>query len=236
MRLHLLDYILWLTSPTLLLGVWVAMHKRGLHREYPWFFNYIIFQIACTLVELALSHSHSGELYYFSFTGIALSSLLSIAVLHDLLKSGFQISGIAAKLSGFMLATTLVILVVTRMSPINARDGNDVLEILTELISQTYRATQIAQFALVVLLFAMRRSLGISRRDLLFGITLGIGLFVMPSILLTVAQGHGGLWRTRTWGRIHAVAYLVSCAIWLGYAIAGSVREHGYWWKRVVPS
>jgi len=232
MRLHLLDYVLWLTSPVLLLGAWVAMYRRGLYRQYPWFFNYIVFQAVCMPVALALSRW--SEFYYFYFTNAALSSLLSFAVLHDVLKNGFQPSGAMAKLSSFLLAATLVVVVVTEVSSIYNHDSSGIDS--AYLIFLTARTVRIAQCIVLILMFAGRKSLGISRRNLLFGIMLGLGLSVTVPMLLTVTAVYHAFWGARTWSRVNAAVYLLACGIWLAYAIAGSGREHAYSWRRVVPS
>jgi len=232
MRLHLIDYALWFAAPTLQLGIWVAMYRRGLYRQYPCFFNYIILQTLSAPVLFALSRW--SEYYYFYFTNVALSSLLSFAVLHDLLKNGFQTSGTLAKLSSFLLVATLVVVVVTEMSSIYNHRWSGIDS--ADLILRTERTIRLAQCVLLILLFALRKSLGISRRNLLFGIMLGLGLSATVRMLVTVTAVHHAFWGPRTWNRVNATVYLLACGIWLAYAIAGSGREHAYSWRRVVPS
>ncbi len=233
MRLHLIDYVLWLSAPALQLGVLVAMYRRGLYREYPCFFNYIVVQSLGGLALIAASGY--SNYYYFYWTESTLCALLSFAVLHDLLKNGFQTSGAVTRLIGFLLAGTLVIVVATEMSSITVQ-RLDHLDTSTELIFRTHRLVQIAQGCLMILLVVLRKSLGISRRSLLFGITLGFGLFATASVLLTVAMSHQRFVSRVTLSRFHGVVHLLTCGIWLWYALAGSGSEHTYSWKRMVPA
>jgi len=217
----------------LLLGAWVAMYRRGLYRQYPWFFNYIVFQTVCMLVALALSRS--VEYYYFYIVEWLLSSLLSFAILHDLMTNGFQTSRNSAKLGGFLLAATALVFVVTEISSIHST-GTGLGDSWANVIYLTDRSVRIAQCIVLILMFARRKSLGISRRNLLFGIMLGLGLSATVRMLVTVTAVHHAFWGPRTWNRVNATVYLLACGIWLAYAIAGSGREHAYSWRRVVPS
>jgi hypothetical protein len=233
MRLHLLDYALWFAAPTPQLGVWVAMYRRGFYRQYPWFFNYIVFQTLSAPI-LVVIWFQSSEYYYAYFTETALSALLSFAILQDLLKNGFQTSRTVEKLCGFLLVATLVILVATELPAIYTNRW-DLQDTLTQLIYLGYRTALVSQFGMMILLFVLRRRLGIARHNLVFGITLGLGLFATVNMLMVMRVVYPGF-SGRTWSRINSIAYLLSCGIWLAYALAGSGREHAYSWKRVVPS
>jgi hypothetical protein len=45
MHFSLADYILLLASPLFQVGVVVALFRRGLHKEYPYFYSYTILQV-----------------------------------------------------------------------------------------------------------------------------------------------------------------------------------------------
>lgn len=209
------------------------MYGRGLYREYPCFFNYTVLQALGGLALIGVSGC--SNYYYFHWTETTLCALLSFAVLHDLLKSGFQTSGAVTTLIGFLLAGTLVIVVATEMSSITVQ-RRDQLNASTELIIRTHRLVQIAQGGLMILLVVLSKCLGISCRSLLFGITLGLGLFAMASVLLTTSMSHPSFVSGITLRRLHGFAYLLTCGIWLGYALAGSGSEHTYSWKQMVPA
>ncbi len=54
MHLRLVDYVVWFATPVLQSGLLVALYRRGLHRDYPFFFNYTILQVISVPV---LGHS-----------------------------------------------------------------------------------------------------------------------------------------------------------------------------------
>ncbi len=81
MHLSLADYVLWFTSPILQAGVLIGLFRRGLHRDYPYFFNYTILQVVSVPVLVSL-YSRSYTAYYYSYyVNLGLSVLISFAVL-----------------------------------------------------------------------------------------------------------------------------------------------------------
>ena len=49
MHLRLSDYVLWFASPVLQVGVLISLFRRGLHRDYPYFFNYTVLGVVSVL-------------------------------------------------------------------------------------------------------------------------------------------------------------------------------------------
>ncbi len=236
MRSHLLEYALWLAAQTLLAaGVWLAMRRRGLHRQYPYLFKYILLQILIEPILFVLPRVDYFAYYYAYWIQMALSALLSFAVLQDLLKNAFQTSGTATKLTGFLLAGSLVILVVAGMAADSSQSWRTSDYFLSELALMTRRSALIAQCSLVILLLVLRRSLGITRRSLLFGITVGLGLFATINLLLPLLVAYHNSVSIRTPSRIFGAANVLAWGIWLAYAIAGSNKENGYSWTQAVP-
>jgi hypothetical protein len=54
MRAQTIDYVLWCTTPALMTVLAVAMYRRRLHKEFPYFFNYVVFQVLSFLIEFPL--------------------------------------------------------------------------------------------------------------------------------------------------------------------------------------
>ena len=64
------------------------MYRRRLHREFPYFFNYVIFQVLTFAVEFPLRHWINY--YYVYWTCTALSVVVSFAVLLEIFKDAFR--------------------------------------------------------------------------------------------------------------------------------------------------
>ena len=66
MHLRPTDYVLWIATPLLQMGVLIAMIKRGLHRDYPYFFNYTILQVVgVPVLYIILTRSYS--VYFYAY-------------------------------------------------------------------------------------------------------------------------------------------------------------------------
>src|ERR1700757_2446475 len=91
MHLGILDYVLWFASPVLQTVVLVGLFRRGLHRDYPYFFNYTILQVAAVPVLAFIEHTQTYTVYYYSYyVNIGLSVLLSFAVLQEIFTNAFR--------------------------------------------------------------------------------------------------------------------------------------------------
>src|SRR5208337_4890395 len=90
MRLHLIDYVFWFVTPILQAGVLVSMFKRGLHRDYPYFFNYTILQVVSVPVLYVISRQSYNAYYWSYYINLALSILISFAVLQEIFHDAFR--------------------------------------------------------------------------------------------------------------------------------------------------
>src|ERR1035438_4920358 len=90
MHLRLFDYVLWFGGTLMQLGVLVAMYRRGLHRDYPYFFNYTVLQVLSEPI-LFVVQKHSYATYYWSYwVSVALSALISFGVLQEIFHDAFR--------------------------------------------------------------------------------------------------------------------------------------------------
>jgi hypothetical protein len=224
MHLRLIDYVLWLSAPTMQLGVLVAMYRRGLHREYPYFFNYTILQVANEPI-LFLLNRHSYPFYYFGYwVSIALSALAGFAVLQEIFKSAFRPYEALRDLSVILFRwSALVILLVAGMWAITSNsDQGDAVRTTIFLVS---RSVKLMQCGLVFFLILFSEYLGLSRRRLLFGIALGFGLFASVQMLVATALSHQTFVHVSILRWINTAAYDLAVVIWLGYSVLSPSRS-----------
>jgi len=85
---------------------------------------------------------------------------------------------------------------------------------------------RLMQCGLVFFLLLFSEYLGIARRSLLFGISMGFGFFAAVNMLVATGMGHPhGILNQRTLRHINSVAYFVAVLIWLGYTLATAPSE-----------
>jgi hypothetical protein len=225
MHLSLFDYVLWFGGTLMQLGVLVAMYRRGLHREYPYFFNYTVLQVISEPV-LVVVQRHSYTLYYWGYwSSIAFSALISFAVLQEIFHDAFRPYEALRDLSVILFRwSALVVLLVGVMWAISAAQTSR-LDAITNGILLGQRSVRLMQCGLVFFLLLFSEYLGISRRHLVFGIALGFGIFASVSMLFAAAASHGTFVPASVLRKINSAAYDLAVMIWLGYTALAPARS-----------
>ncbi len=220
MRLGLMDYVLWFASPCLQAGVLMAMFRRGLHRDYPYFFNYTVIEVISTpLLYVLHLHSYTGYFYAY-YANLALSVIISFAVLQEIFRNAFRPYEALRDLSVILFRwSALVVLLVAVMWAINTKMDKG---FVTQAIQLADRSVRLMQCGLVFFLLLFSEYLGIPRRSLLFGISLGFGLFASVNMLVFTGGTHHGIVRQTTLSEINSAAYFTAVAIWFGYTLAAA--------------
>ncbi len=226
MHLHLTDYVLWIATPLVQMGVLIAMVRRGLHRDYPYFFNYTVLQVVSVPV-LYIIYTRSYPVFFYAYyVNIALSVLISFAVLQEIFKDAFRPYEALRDLSVILFRwSALVVLLVGVMVAINTNQAKSENGAIVDAILLAERSVRLMQCGLVFFLLLFSEYLGISRRSLLFGISLGFGFFGAINMLVATGMTHRGVLHQSTLRQINSGAYLIAIAIWLGYALAAAPSE-----------
>ncbi len=222
-KLVFADYFFWFASPVLLVGVLIGLYRRGLHRDYPFFFNYVVLQVISDPVLAVIQHSQSYAFYYYAYYfHIGLSVLLSFGVLQEIFTESFRPYEALRDLSIILFRwSALVVLLVGVMWAINtARSANT--DPLMDYVLLGERSVRLMQCGLVFFLLLFSEYLGIARRSLLFGISLGFGIYAAVNMLITTgATQHGAIQQT-VLRQVNSGAYLLAVVIWLGYTLAAA--------------
>src|SRR6202789_1137109 len=220
MHYHLADFALWLITPLLQAGVLVAMFRRGLQRDYPYFFYYTILQVASVpVLGLVMFYSYSAY-YYAYYVNLGLSVLISFAVLQEIFNDAFRPYEALRDLSVILFRwSALVVFLVGGMWAINAahKPANGPI---TDAILLADRSVRLMQCGLVFFLLLFSEYLGISRRSMLFGISLGFGFFAAINMLVVTGMSHpSGVVHESTLRHINSAAYTLAVIVWLGYTV-----------------
>ena len=213
MHLHLIDYVLWLMAPVVMIAIAARMLRGRLQREFPFFFNFVVFEIATFAIEFSLRNW--VNYYYVYWVITALGVLFSFAVLVELVQK--VVDG-TKTLEHWNIPLfcwcALAAMAVVGMWPLTSSIDN-----VTNGIFVVNRTVRVAQFALAFFMVMFGAALGISKRNLLFGIAIGFGFFSVVSLLVMVSIEHQtGRGRTIL-SRVSSTAYVISLLIWLAYAV-----------------
>ena len=219
MQLNVVSYVLWFLTPCLQAGILLCMYRRGLHRDFLFFFTYTILSVVSEPV-LALLKLHSYAAYFYGYyVHLALLLLLSFGVLQEIFENAFRPYEALRDLGVILFRwSALVVLLVAVMWAVNTAQKPD-SNLLLDLFLLADRSLRLAQCGLVFFLLLLGEYLGIPHRSFLFGISLGMGFFAAVNMLVVTGVTHHGIVRVFTLRQINSAAYLVSVAIWLGYAV-----------------
>lgn len=225
MHLRPTDYVLWFGGTLMQLGVLVAMYRRGLHRDYPYFFNYTVLQVVSEPILFVIGR-YSYPMYYWGYwTSIGLSALISFAVLQEIFHDAFRPYEALRDLSVILFRwSALVVLLVGVMWAITATHASQV-DGITNGILLVQRSVRLMQCGLVFFLLLFSEYLGISRRHLVFGIALGFGIFASVSMLYATAVAHATFLHASVLRQINSAGYTIAVMIWLGYTALAPARS-----------
>jgi hypothetical protein len=222
MHLRLVDYVVWFATPVLQSGLLVALYRRGLHRDYPFFFNYTILQVISVPV-LAIASRISYPAYYYSYYfNLGLSVIISFAVLQEVFKDAFRPYENLRDLSVILFRwSALVALLVAVMWAISASHNSE-NGVVNDVMLLADRSVRLMQCGLVFFLLLFHGYLGISPRSMLFGVSIGFGFFAAINMLVFTGLSRHGILNDAALSRINAVAYMAAVGIWLGYTLVAA--------------
>ena len=217
MRLHPIDLVLWWANPVIMGFIAWNMFRNRLYREFPYFFNYVAFQIVSFAVEFPLRNW--SNFFYVYWTTTALSIVVTFAVLLEIFKDAFRPYEALRDLSVILFRwCALVVLLVVGMWAINSWHG-DQIDNLTSTILMVERSVRMMQCGLVLFMLLFSEYLGLSRRNFVFGVALGFGFFAAVNMLVMTAFTHDTVISHGNLRRLNSAAYLVSALVWGVYSM-----------------
>lgn len=207
-------YAFWISSCVVALVLIGLMVKRGLHREYPIFFAFLLAETTSDITNLCLSFISVKGYYYTYWTGAAITTCLGFAVLHELFRHIFRpyeslrsFGATLFKWSSIVLLLIGTIMAITSAPTMNFPLGN--------LILTVDRSVRLMQCGLVLFMYLFSRHLGLTERHRVFGISIGFGLtasfHLITVTMLSLFPGRESLYVLNV---LSQVAYIASLVTW----------------------
>jgi hypothetical protein len=212
-----LMYVSWFAGPLLQITLSVFMVRRGFHKMFPRFFTYILFQtLKSTCLFIAFRYS-SNEIYFDAYwTGNAISVLLTVAVMDEILRNLFKEYG------GVQIVGTTIfrwscglLLVLAILSALSNRDG--AADTVVAAVFGFERGVRVMQVGFFLLLMLLSRALKNCWRQPVFGIALGFGVFAsVELILVSFVLARGNIHGAKI-SLIKSMAFNLVTLVWTGY-------------------
>ena len=208
---------LWIVHPVLELFLIGAMLWRKLHRTFPIFFAYVVFQVLNFLVLFPIYKFGSTTAYFYAYwISMAISLAIGFKVIHEIFLDVFRpyhtLKDLGTVLFKWAALVMLLVAVVVTASSQGAPDSP-----LVQAVIIGQRCVRVMQCGLILFLLVFSRYLGVSWRQHSFGIALGLGGFATVD-LVGMALFSGGQIRPHTVSLINTTAYSFAIFTWIGYA------------------
>jgi hypothetical protein len=208
---------LWVAHPVLELCLAGVMFWRRLHRTFPIFFAYVVFQVVNFLVLFPIYRSNAIMAYFYAYwISAAISLAIGFKVIHEIFLDVFRPYHTLKDLGTVLfkwaaLVMLLVAMVVTAASPA----GGDTPLAQAVIIGQ--RCVRVIQCGLILFLLVFSKYLGVSWRQHSFGLALGLGGYATVD-LIGLALFSGGQIHPPTVSLVNTTTYSVAILVWIAYA------------------
>jgi hypothetical protein len=217
-HIHTAVLVLWCAQPILQSVVGVILWRRKLHKQFPVFFLFLVVQVALFAAIFPLWFVGSHKMYFGMYwLGEAANAVLGFKVIHEIFLDVFRpyhtlkdLGTLLFKWAGIVM---LLVSVVVAFS--NSLDQSPLVHALTTL----QRSVRIVQLGLILFLVLFSRFLGVSKKQISFGISLGFGLFAAVDLLM-YALNSGGFVRQGIFNLINMSAYNLAIFVWWGYSLS----------------
>jgi len=97
---------------------------------------------------------------------------------------------------------------------------------LVHAVTTLQRSVRVVQVGLILFLLLFSRFLGVSRKQISFGISLGFGLFAGVELML-YALNSGGLVNQGSFNLLNMLTYNLAVFVWLGYSFSPQAVRGG---------
>ena len=212
-----IQLVLWVIHPVLELCLAAVMFKRKLHKTFPVFFAYIVFQVLNFLLLFPIYRSQKIMPYFYAYwITAALSLAIGFKVIHEIFLDVFRPYHTLKDLGTVLFKwAALVMLLVAMVVTAASQTSTD--SPLTQAVIIGQRCVRVIQCGLILFLLVFSKYLGVSWRQHSFGIALGLGGYATVD-LVGLALFSGGQIHAHTVSIVNTTAYSIAILVWIAYA------------------
>lgn len=221
-NIHSVALYLWYAQPILQSAVAVILWRRKLQKQFPVFSWYLIAQVVNFAIIFPIFR-WNHELYFWPYwLGEAVNAVLGFKVIHEIFLDVFRpyhtLKDLGTLLFKWAGVVMLLVSVVVAFS--NSFDQSPLVHAVTTL----QRSVLIVQLGLILFMLLFSGFLGVSRKQISFGISLGFGLFAGVELML-LALISGGFVKQGLFNLVNLGAQLVAMFVWCGYALSPNAKR-----------
>jgi len=204
------------------------MLRRGLVRQFKFFFGYILTQLAIFAVVFpAYCWRSFSAAFYLYWACNAISVAFGFLVIHEVFVDVFRLFHTLRDLGTVLFKWAgLVMLLVAGVVSVSSNSSE--IAPWMQAIVTSQRCVRIIQVGMVLFLLFFAHYVGINRKQLSFGIALGFGSFAMME-LIVICSWVGNHLSGPAISLLNMGAYNSSLLLWLGYVyVKRPARDTSY--------
>jgi len=206
---------LWSFHPVAEVSLAGIMYWRKLHRQFPIFFAYILFQVVQFAILFPIYRWGSSTNYFYAYWISAIICwIFGFKIVHEVFSDVFRpfpaVQSVGMVMFRWAAPVTGLLLFMLLTSP-----GES--DALWGGLIAVARSVRFTQCALILFLLMSSRSLGVSWRQQNIGIALGYGWFAGVE-LLAFPLLSGGTTHQTNLNLLNIVAYSLTLIVWITYA------------------
>jgi len=207
-------YVSWLVGPALQITLLTFMIQRKLHVVFPRFFSYILFQTVKSGFLFVIYRYYDGMYFDAYWTGNAISVLLAVTVMDEILHNFFKQYGGIQNLGSLIFRWACGLLLL--LSIVNAFSSQQAsTDRVVSAVLAFDRSVRVMQCGLFLLLMVLCRFLKNCWRQHVFGIALGFGVFASIELMLVSIVMHYGDGPVAIVSLVKSAAYNTVTLLWI---------------------
>jgi hypothetical protein len=185
--------------------------------NFPFFTFYALFNFADTLIALGL-RANAKIYFYVYWVGEAISIILGFLVLYEVFKSIFHQHSALRKVATLIFTVSLVALASVAVF-ILIHAGPLLIGNLSRSVIVLEEATRTIEVGLLVVLFMCAGAFGLHWRQSVFGIALGLGIFVSVELIAVTMRSEASSAVNNEFAIVRILAYITSLIVWGTYML-----------------
>jgi hypothetical protein len=213
-------HFLWLAPTGLLAVVAVMMFRRGLHREYPVFFLYTLWQIVFIPLLFVLDHLSVVTPYQYQFAyWVAEVGCIALrfAIIYEVFSVLFRPYRALKQLASILTSIGLIALLVAAAVVANYGPTAAHSDRIVGSMFLLDRAVGFVQCGLLVILFVLSWYFNLSWRSYILGIAIGFGVFSAAQIVTNALMAEPAPPESMSF--LVMGAYNICALIWTAYLL-----------------
>ena len=202
----------------------VVLVLKHAWRKFPIFTAYCLFSLieGVGLYMLLLSQAGRHSYRYGYAVGEGISLILEFGVVYEIFKSLFTQYSALKRMAGLFFQWGLLVLLVLGASVLYYHNSIDVTSITaTTIVVQ--EATRIVEVGLLLFLFMFATAFGLHWRQNVFGVALGIGVYLAVELIGITMVGRFGKLAIHAFNLASTITFDLTLLVWIVYLLTPEI-------------